>query len=200
MHGLTFRLSLGMLTHLQTAPPPPHTHVLSLFSLKKLVYLSVFIFTIITTMHINVGQKLCLKACGRVTVEPCRMKNTSLSLVFMKACSRLYALPGLERVTADRLHYSTDDQYCARCFYIPFTLLNSFQTFIHSAIIRRVRKTLRNATVCFLQSVLRMFLYTCNNSAPNGWIIFFSGILCYAFLQKLHVTVGFVEIVKIEQK
>lgn len=107
------------------------------------------------------------------TVEPCRMKNTSLSLVFMKACSRLYALPGLGRVTADRLHYSTDDQYCTRCFYIPFTLLNSFQTRIHSAITRRFRKTLLNATVCFVQSVLHMSLYTCNSSAPTGWIFFF---------------------------
>jgi len=123
-------------------------------------------------MHIKVGQKLRLRARGRVAVEPCSMKNPLLSLVFMKACSRLYALPGLERVTVDRLHYSTDDQYCARCFYIPYTLLNSFQKFIHSAITRRVRKTLRKATVCFLQSVLRMSLYTCNSSAPTGWIIF----------------------------
>jgi len=86
------------------------------------------------------------------------MKNTLLSLVFMKAYSRLYALPGMERVTTDRLPYSTDDQYCARCVYIPFTLLNSFQTYIHSAITRRVRKTLRNATVCFVQYVLLMSL------------------------------------------
>ena len=65
--------------------------------------------------------------------------------------------------------------------------------FIHSAIFRRFRKTLRNATVCFVLSVrpsvcllsVHMQLF------DSHWMdFFFGGILCYTFLQK-YVTVGF---------